>query len=89
MLVLPQVLVGERSPETEVRSFLQAILDADTDTVREHMVEPEDGVLDLIRLLRPDVLVQDPVGAPDTVAGGEMLQEWGGTVRKPEPAPVG
>ena len=49
----------------------------------------EDGVLDLIRLLRPDVLVQDPAGAPDTVAGGEMLQEWGGTVRKPEPVPVG
>jgi D-beta-D-heptose 7-phosphate kinase / D-beta-D-heptose 1-phosphate adenosyltransferase len=47
-----------------------------------------DGVLDLIRLLRPDVLVQDPAGAPDTVTGGEMLQEWGGTVRKPEPAPV-
>ncbi len=47
-----------------------------------------DGVLDLIRLLRPDVLVQDPAGAPDTVAGGEMLQEWGGMVRKPEPSPV-
>ncbi len=48
-----------------------------------------DTVLDLIRLLRPDVLVQDPVGAPDTVTGGEMLQEWGGTVRKPEPSPAG
>lgn len=47
VLVLPQVLVGERSPETEARSFLQAIVDADTDAVREHMVEPEDGVLDL------------------------------------------
>ena len=47
VLVLPQVLVGERSPETEARSFLQAILDADTDTVREHMVEPEEGVLDV------------------------------------------
>lgn len=47
VLVLPQVLVGERSPETEARSFVQAILDADTDTVREHMVEPEDGVLDV------------------------------------------
>ena len=47
VLVLPQVLVGERSPETEARSFLQAILDADTDAVREHMVEPEDGVLDV------------------------------------------
>lgn len=47
VLVLPQVLVGERSPETEARSFLQAILDGDTDAVREHMVEPEGGVLDL------------------------------------------
>lgn len=47
VLVLPQVLVGERSPETEVRSFLQAILDGDTDAVREHMVEPEGGVLDV------------------------------------------
>ncbi len=47
VLVLPQVLVGERSPESEARSFLQAILDADTDTVREHMVEPGGGVLDV------------------------------------------
>ena len=23
------------------------------------------------------------------LSGGEMLQEWGGTVRKPEPSPVG
>lgn len=48
-----------------------------------------DAVLDLIRLLRPDVLVQDPANGSDTVAaGGEMLQEWGGTVRKAEPSPV-
>jgi D-beta-D-heptose 7-phosphate kinase/D-beta-D-heptose 1-phosphate adenosyltransferase len=40
--------------------------------------------VDLIRLLRPDVLVQDPLHAPDTVAGGDLLQEWGGTVRRPE-----
>ena len=39
--------------------------------------------LDLIRLLRPDVLVQDPVHAPETVAGGELLQEWGGTICRP------
>jgi len=39
--------------------------------------------LDLIRLLRPDVLVQDPGRAPDTVAGGDLVQEWGGTVRRP------
>ena len=48
-----------------------------------------DTVLDLIRLLRPDVLIQDAAGAPDTVRGGEMLQEWGGTIRKAEPSPVG
>jgi len=39
--------------------------------------------LDLIRLLRPDVLVQDPHHAPETVAGGELLQEWGGTICRP------
>ena len=47
VLVLPQVLVGERSPETVARSFLQAILDADTDTTREHLAPPEPGVLDV------------------------------------------
>jgi hypothetical protein len=47
VLVLPSVLVGQRSPETEARSFLQAILDADTDAVREHMAPPEDGALDV------------------------------------------
>lgn len=47
VLVLPPVLVGQRSPETEARSFLQAILDADADTVREHMAPPEDGALDV------------------------------------------
>lgn len=53
------------------------------------VVRHDDAVVDLVRLLRPDVLVQDAAGAPDTVAAGEMLQEWGGTVRKPEPSPVG
>jgi D-beta-D-heptose 7-phosphate kinase/D-beta-D-heptose 1-phosphate adenosyltransferase len=42
-----------------------------------------DTPLELIRLLRPDVLVQDPRRAPDTVAGGDLVQEWGGTVRRP------
>ena len=47
VLVLPQLLMGERGPEVEARSFLQAILDADTDTVREHMAPPADGALDV------------------------------------------
>jgi D-beta-D-heptose 7-phosphate kinase/D-beta-D-heptose 1-phosphate adenosyltransferase len=44
---------------------------------------------DLIRQLRPDVLVQDPDHAPETVAGGELLLEWGGQVRRPALAPSG
>ncbi len=75
--------VPEDDPGAEAFAGLGAV-----DLVARHGVE-DGGVLDLIRLLRPDVLVQDPAGAPDTVAGGEMLQEWGGTVRKPEPVPVG
>ena len=44
---------------------------------------------DLIRQLRPDVLVQDPDQAPETVAGGDLVQEWGGQVRRPaQPAPI-
>jgi D-beta-D-heptose 7-phosphate kinase/D-beta-D-heptose 1-phosphate adenosyltransferase len=43
-----------------------------------------DTPLELIRQLRPDVLVQDPDQAPETVAGGELVQEWGGEVRRPD-----
>jgi D-beta-D-heptose 7-phosphate kinase/D-beta-D-heptose 1-phosphate adenosyltransferase len=43
--------------------------------------------VDLIRLLRPDVLVHDPVRAPETVAGSDIMQEWGGTVRRAMPDP--
>jgi D-beta-D-heptose 7-phosphate kinase/D-beta-D-heptose 1-phosphate adenosyltransferase len=43
---------------------------------------------ELIRQLRPDVLVQDPEQAPETVAGGELVQEWGGEVRRPALAPA-
>jgi D-beta-D-heptose 7-phosphate kinase / D-beta-D-heptose 1-phosphate adenosyltransferase len=51
-----------------------------------------DSPLELIRLLRPDVLVQDPDRAgPEAVAGGDLVQEWGGEVRRPvaaEPSEV-
>ncbi|MBK1661096.1 PfkB family carbohydrate kinase [Paracraurococcus ruber] len=43
--------------------------------------------LELIRLLRPDVLVQDPGPAPFAVPGGEVVQEWGGTIRRATPEP--
>lgn len=48
-----------------------------------------DSPLELIRQLRPDVLVQDPDRAPETVTGGELLHEWGGEVRRPAPVPQG
>ncbi|MCB4820134.1 bifunctional heptose 7-phosphate kinase/heptose 1-phosphate adenyltransferase [Roseicella aerolata] len=41
--------------------------------------------LELIRLLRPDVLVQDPNPAPFALPGGDVVQEWGGTVRRATP----
>lgn len=58
VLVLPQLLMGERRPEVEARSFLQAILDADTDTVREHMAPPADGALDVA--LTDQVMLASP-----------------------------
>lgn len=54
------------------------------DLVIRYGTEP---AVDLIRLLRPDVLVQDPDRAPETEASADMMQEWGGTVRRPVPAP--
>lgn len=44
-----------------------------------------DGPLELIRLLRPDVLIQDPARSPDSASGGDLVQEWGGMVRRPAP----
>lgn len=77
VIVLPSVLVGQRSPETEVRSFLQAILDADTDTVREHMAPPEDGALDVA--LTDQVLLAatervDRYAIEETVVDGDRAE---------------
>ncbi|NOG70144.1 bifunctional heptose 7-phosphate kinase/heptose 1-phosphate adenyltransferase [Roseicella sp. DB1501] len=41
--------------------------------------------LELIRLLRPDVLVQAPGSNAFSQPGGEVVQEWGGTVRNATP----
>jgi D-beta-D-heptose 7-phosphate kinase/D-beta-D-heptose 1-phosphate adenosyltransferase len=46
---------------------------------------PEAGALELIRLLRPDVLVQGPDRSPEALACGEVVQEWGGQVRRSAP----
>ncbi|WP_370455037.1 bifunctional heptose 7-phosphate kinase/heptose 1-phosphate adenyltransferase [Roseicella aquatilis] len=42
--------------------------------------------LELLRLLRPDVLVQDPARLPFSMPGIDLVQEWGGTVRNTAPA---
>ena len=90
----PEVLVGVRDwcdrlvvgaadgdPAAEALAEEPAV-----DLVIRYGAEP---AVDLIRLLRPDVLVQDAGRAPETVAGGDLMQEWGGTVRRtvPEPEP--
>ncbi|WP_434176396.1 hypothetical protein [Brachybacterium conglomeratum] len=77
VMVLPQVLVGERSPETEARSFLQAILDADTDAVREHMVEPGEGVLDVALTDQVTLAAEERVDRftiEDTTIDGDTAQ---------------
>jgi len=44
---------------------------------------------ELIRLLRPDILVQDPDPAAQGPRDNELVQEWGGTVRRPVPEAAG
>ena len=72
--------IAEGDPAAETLAEMAAV-----DLVIRH---GRDSALDLIRLLRPDVLVQDPVRTAETVAGGELLQEWGGTVRRAMPEPT-
>lgn len=40
-----------------------------------------DTVVDTIRALRPDVLVQPSSSAAESIPGGDMLQEWGGVLK--------
>lgn len=67
-------------PEAEAGAAERFAEQPTVDLVTRHA---GDVPLDLIRQLRPDVLVQDPDQAPETVAGGELVQEWGGQVRRP------
>ena len=41
----------------------------------------EDTPLNLIRLLRPDVLIKGSDYTVDQVVGGDLVQSWGGTVK--------
>jgi D-beta-D-heptose 7-phosphate kinase/D-beta-D-heptose 1-phosphate adenosyltransferase len=69
-------------PEAARAAVLASLSTVDLVTIFE-----EDTPVELIRLLRPDVLVK---GADYTVAqvvGGELVQEWGGTVKLAELLP--
>ncbi|MDB5375140.1 MAG: bifunctional heptose 7-phosphate kinase/heptose 1-phosphate adenyltransferase [Belnapia sp.] len=69
--------VADGDPAAEVLAEVAAV-----DLVIRYGAET---AVDLIRLLRPDVLVHDPGRAPETVAGSDIMQEWGGTVRRATP----
>jgi D-beta-D-heptose 7-phosphate kinase/D-beta-D-heptose 1-phosphate adenosyltransferase len=54
---------------------------ASLSTVDLVTVFDEDTPVELIRLLRPDVLVKGADYSVDQVVGGELVQEWGGVVK--------
>ncbi|MBC9208440.1 D-glycero-beta-D-manno-heptose-7-phosphate kinase [Roseomonas aerophila] len=60
---------------------------ASLSTVDLVTVFEEDTPVELIRLLRPDVLVKGADYAVDQVVGGELVQEWGGVVKLAELLP--
>ena len=47
----------------------------------------EDTPTELIRLVRPDVLVKGADYTVDQVVGGDLVQEWGGEVKLAELLP--
>ena len=58
------------------RAFVLAALEA-VDAV---VIFPEDTPLELIRALRPDVLVKGGDYTPDTIVGRDDVESWGGRV---------
>lgn len=69
-------------PEAARAAVLASLSTVDLVTIFE-----EDTPLDLIRLLRPDVLVKGADYTVEQVVGGELLQEWGGVVKLAELMP--
>lgn len=58
------------------RAYVLAALEA-VDAV---VVFPEDTPLELIRIVRPDVLVKGGDYTPDTIVGRDAVEAWGGSV---------
>ncbi|MFC4167592.1 D-glycero-beta-D-manno-heptose-7-phosphate kinase [Teichococcus aestuarii] len=63
-------------PEAARAAVLASLATVDLVTVFE-----EDTPVELIELLRPDVLVKGADYTVDQVVGGELVQEWGGVVK--------
>ena len=51
------------------------------------LLQPWESAVELIRLLRPDVLVKGADYTVEQVVGGELVQEYGGQVRLAELLP--
>lgn len=58
------------------RAYVLAALEA-VDAV---VVFSEDTPLELIRIVRPDILVKGGDYTPDTIVGRDMVEAWGGSV---------
>jgi len=72
-------LKGETRPiqgEAARAAVLASVASVDLVSVFE-----EDTPIDLIKLLRPDVLVKGADYTVETVVGGDLVAEWGGVVR--------
>lgn len=69
-------------PEAARAAVLASLSTVDLVTVFE-----EDTPIELIKLLRPDVLVKGADYTVDQVVGGDLVQEWGGVVKLAELLP--
>ncbi|MDJ0386644.1 D-glycero-beta-D-manno-heptose-7-phosphate kinase [Roseomonas sp. E05] len=69
-------------PEAARAAVLASLATVDLVTIFE-----EDTPVELIRLLRPDVLVKGADYTVDQVVGADLLQEWGGVVKLAELLP--
>jgi rfaE bifunctional protein nucleotidyltransferase chain/domain len=70
-----------KGPERPVRSEIErAYVVAALEAVDAVAIFHEDTPLELIRVLRPDVLVKGGDYTPETVVGRPDVESWGGTV---------
>ena len=68
-----------KGPERPVRSEAErAYVLAGLETVDAVTVFDQDTPLELVKLLRPDVIVKGGDYSPDTVVGAAEVRDWGG-----------